>query len=126
MERVRLGRSELSVSRLALGTWQLSHDWGDADERALATAIRQARELGISLFDTAQAHGFGASERLLGRALRDELRHNRGDVVIATKGGMRLEPTGLKSDSTAEWLRCSVEDSLRALGVDYIDLCQVH
>ena len=51
---VRLGRSELSVSRLGLGTWQLSPDWGDADERALTTAIRQARELGINLFDTAQ------------------------------------------------------------------------
>jgi hypothetical protein len=69
---------------------------------------RQAREPGISLFDTAQANGFVASEALLGRAPRDELRHNRGDVVIATKGGMRLERTGLKWHSTAEWLRCSV------------------
>jgi aryl-alcohol dehydrogenase-like predicted oxidoreductase len=126
MEQVRLGRSDLSVSRIALGTWQLSADWGDTDERALTAAIQQARELGINFFDSAQAYGFGASERLLGLALRGELRHRREDVVIATKGGMRPEPTGLRWDSSAEWLRSSVEDSLRALGIEYIDLYQVH
>jgi aryl-alcohol dehydrogenase-like predicted oxidoreductase len=126
MEQVRLGKSGLSVSRLALGTWQFGGDWGSADEHAVTTTIRRARELGINLFDTAQAYGWGASERLLGRALRDELRHHREDVVIATKGGMRPEASGLRWDSSARWLRLSVEGSLRALGIDYIDLYQLH
>jgi aryl-alcohol dehydrogenase-like predicted oxidoreductase len=86
MEQARLGRSDLYSSRIALGTWQLSADWGDTDERAVTAAIHQARELGINFFDTAQAYGFGASERLLRLALRGELRHRREDVVIATRG----------------------------------------
>ena len=94
MEQVRLGTSDLSVSRIALGTWQLSADWGDTEERAVTAAIHQARELGINFFDTAQAYGFGASERLLGLALRGELRHRREDVVIAPKGGMRPSRRG--------------------------------
>ncbi|MEA2421855.1 MAG: hypothetical protein QOF55_954, partial [Thermoleophilaceae bacterium] len=76
--------------------------------------------------DTAQAYGFGASERLLGRALGDELNHRRDDVVIATKGGLRMTEHGMVRDSSASWLRAGVEQSLRALGVEHIDLYQVH
>jgi aryl-alcohol dehydrogenase-like predicted oxidoreductase len=118
--------TELQVSPIAFGTWQLGGEWGDFDEREAIAAIRHARGLGINLFDTAQAYGFGASERLLGRALGDDLNHNRDDVVIATKGGLRMTEDGLVRDSSAEWLRSGVEQSLRALGVDHIDLYQVH
>src|SRR5258705_12107553 len=88
--------------------------------------MRYARECGINLFDTAQAYGFGASERILGRALRADLDGRRDEVVIATKGGLRMTESGLVRDSSRAWLRQGVEDSLRALGVDYIDLYQVH
>jgi aryl-alcohol dehydrogenase-like predicted oxidoreductase len=116
----------LEVSRIAFGTWQLGGDWGSFDEDEAIRAIRYARELGINLFDTAQAYGFGASERLLGRALRDELDRERERLVIATKGGLRMTSDGLVRDSSPAWLRSGVEASLDALGVDYIDLYQVH
>jgi len=69
MKTTTLGRSGLEVSRIAFGTWQLGGDWGEFDEYAAVAAIRRARELGVNFFDTAQAYGFGASERLLARAL---------------------------------------------------------
>jgi aryl-alcohol dehydrogenase-like predicted oxidoreductase len=90
------------------------------------TAIRRARELGVNFFDTAQAYGFGASERLLGRALRGELTRNRDELVIATKGGLRMTDAGLVRDAGPGWLRAGVEASLTALGVEHIDLYQVH
>jgi aryl-alcohol dehydrogenase-like predicted oxidoreductase len=126
MEYVTLGRTGLHVSRLAFGTWQLGGDWGPVDEREAIDAIRRARDLGINLFDTAQAYGFGASERLLGRALREELRGRRDEIVIATKGGLRRCDHGVTRDGSRASLRAGVEDSLQSLGVDYIDLYQVH
>jgi aryl-alcohol dehydrogenase-like predicted oxidoreductase len=126
MQTTRLGMTDLQVSRLAFGTWQLGGEWGRFDEHDAIAAIQRARELGINLFDSAQAYGFGASERLLGRALRDELDHRRDDVVLATKGGLRMTPDGMVRDSSAAWLRSGVEQSLRALGVEHIDLYQVH
>jgi aryl-alcohol dehydrogenase-like predicted oxidoreductase len=126
MKTARLGLTDLQVFPIAFGTWQLGGEWGDFDERDAIAAIRHARTLGINLFDSAQAYGFGASERLLGRALRDELDHRRDDVVLATKGGLRMTPDGLVRDSSPAWLRAGVEQSLRALGVEHIDLYQVH
>jgi aryl-alcohol dehydrogenase-like predicted oxidoreductase len=127
MNRVRLGMTGLEVTPIAFGTWQLGGEWGAFDESQAIAAIRHARELGINFFDTAQAYGFGASERLLGRALRDELRTRREEVVIATKGGLRIdEHRGLVRDSSPAWLRRGVDESLAALGVEHIDLYQVH
>jgi aryl-alcohol dehydrogenase-like predicted oxidoreductase len=126
MKTTTLGTTNLEVSRIAFGTWQLGGEWGTFDEEAAIAAIRQARELGINLFDTAQAYGFGASERMLGRALRDDLDHRRDEVVIATKGALRPQGDGVVRDSSPWWLREGVESSLRALQVDYIDLYQVH
>ncbi|HZA09697.1 aldo/keto reductase [Mycobacterium sp.] len=126
MKATTLGRSGLRVSRLAFGTWQLGGDWGHFDEDSAIAAIHRARELGVNFFDTAQAYGFGASERLLGKALRDELRSARDRLVIATKGGLRMTDSGLVRDASPEWLRKGVDESLTALGVDHIDLYQVH
>jgi diketogulonate reductase-like aldo/keto reductase len=126
MEKIRLGITALEVTPLALGTWQLGGEWGDFDQREAVAAIRRARELGVNFFDTAQAYGFGASERLLGEALRDELRQHRDELVIATKGGLRMTDHGMVRDSSREWLREGVEESLRALDLDHIDLYQVH
>src|SRR3954447_19010658 len=124
--RVALGMTDLDVSPIAFGTWQLGGEWGTFDEDEGIAAIRHARELGVNLFDTAQGYGFGASERLLGRALRDDLDNHRDEVVIATKGGLRMTDDGLVRDSSPGWLRAGVEDSLSALGVDHVDVYQVH
>lgn len=126
MKTTTLGRSGLMVSRIAFGTWQLGGDWGRFDEDAAITAIYRARELGVNFFDTAHAYGFGASERLLGKALRDELTRNRDQVVIATKGALRMTDSGLVRDASPQWLRQGVDASLTALGIDHIDLYQVH
>ncbi len=123
---VALGTTGLKVSPVAFGTWQLGGEWGSFDEDEGIAAIRDARELGINLFDTAQGYGFGASERLLGRALRGDLDNRRDEVVVATKGGLRMAETGLVRDASPAWLRSGVEDSLRALGIDHIDIYQVH
>lgn len=115
----------MTVSRIAFGTWQLGGDWGSFDERAAIEAIRHARELGVNLFDTAQAYGFGRSEEVLGTALRDELTRDRDSLVIATKGG--IDPGGDRPrDAGRAWLREGIEESLRALRLDYVDLYQVH
>ena len=126
LETVRLGMTDLQVSPIAFGTWQLGGEWGRFDEDDAIAAIRQARQLGVNLFDTAQAYGFGASERLLGKALRDDLDNRRDEVVIATKGGQRRVGEGMVRDSSPDWLRAGVDDSLSALGVDHIDIYQVH
>jgi len=122
-----LGRSGLEVTKIAFGTWQLGGDWGSFEERDAIEAIQHARRLGIKFFDSAQAYGFGASERLLARALGDDLRSNRDELVIATKGGLRIdESEGLVRDSSPDWLRSGVDASLEALGVERIDLYQIH
>jgi hypothetical protein len=128
METVRLGRTALQVTPVAYGTWQFGGDWGGVDEAAALEAIRYARVLGVNFFDTAQAYGFGVSERILGRALADELGSLRRDeLVIATKGGLRIDADrGLLRDSSPAWLRRGVDESLANLGVEHIDLYQVH
>jgi len=126
MDKVRLGRSELQVTPICFGTWQLGGDWGGYEEAQAERAIRAALEQGVNFFDTAEAYGFGRSERVLGRALAPELRGDRDSVVIATKGGLRATDDGVERDSSPELIRQGIERSLRELGVDYVDLYQVH
>ncbi|MFE7802695.1 aldo/keto reductase [Nocardia sp. NPDC057440] len=104
-----IGTSGLFVSRIAFGTWQLGGDWGHFDEAAAIAAIRRARELGVNFFDTAQAYGFGASEQLLGKALRRELTTARDELVIATKGGLRRTEAGVIRDASPDCLRRGVD-----------------
>ena len=101
METVTLGMTDLKVSRIAFGAWELGGEWGSVDENAAIATIRHARERGINVFDTAQAYGFGASERIVGRALRDDLDHHRERGRDRDQGwvaddrqrpGARLEP----------------------------------
>jgi aryl-alcohol dehydrogenase-like predicted oxidoreductase len=126
MKTTTLGKTGLHVSRLAFGTWAFGGDWGPFDEDAAIATIRRARELGFNFFDTADEYGFGASERILGKALRTDLAQARDEVVIATKGGLRPTDSGLVRDASPEWLRRDIDASLSALGIDHIDLYQVH
>jgi aryl-alcohol dehydrogenase-like predicted oxidoreductase len=124
MKITTLGKSGLQVSRIAFGAWQLGGDWGHFDEDAAIAAIRHALDLGVNFFDTAQA--YGTSEHILGKALRPELRRERDRLVIATKGGLRQTDSGLMPDARPESLRRGVDASLKALGIDQIDLYQMH
>ena len=126
MKYTQLGQTSLHVSTLSYGTWQFGGDWGTFAAREAQAAIRQALDLGITFFDTAQAYGFGLAERVLGEALQPELKTQRDKIILATKGGLRLEGDKVVRDASAGWLRQGVEQSLRNLGVDYIDLYQVH
>ncbi|MEV0232204.1 aldo/keto reductase [Nonomuraea sp. NPDC050786] len=122
-----LGKTGLNVSRIAFGTWELSGHWGAFDEHEAIAAIRHARTLGINIFDTAHSYGWGAAERILGKALREDLTSRRDEVVIVTKGGMRISDAGQPyPDSSPGMLRAGIENSLESLGVDHIDLYLVH
>jgi aryl-alcohol dehydrogenase-like predicted oxidoreductase len=124
MRYTRLGKTDLNVSVLALGTWAFGGDWGSFDSGDAERAIERALDEGITLFDTAQGYGFGVAERLLGESLWKRVR--RDDVMVATKGGLRLDGENLVRDAGRHWLRAGVEASLRNLGTDYIDVYQVH
>jgi aryl-alcohol dehydrogenase-like predicted oxidoreductase len=124
MEFTQLGRTGLRVSRICFGSWQFGGDWGDVEHEEARAAVRTALDCGVTFFDTAQAYGFGDSERLLADALGDDL--HRDDVIVATKGGLRPTDAGVERDSSPEFLREGVEESLRHLGVEAIDLYQVH
>jgi aryl-alcohol dehydrogenase-like predicted oxidoreductase len=124
MRYIELGKSGLRVSRICFGTWQFSGDWGSIDRDDAIAAVRAALDVGVTFFDTAQAYGFGASEELLAEALGDDI--YRDDVVVATKGGLRRVSGGITRDASPAFLREGVEESLRHLGVEAIDLYQVH
>ena len=126
MEYTRFGATDLQVSKVCFGTFPLGGAWGDYDEQLALETIRTAYELGINFFDTAQAYGFGRAEELLSRALADQIRFHRPEVVLATKGGVRAEGGKRLRDSSPGWLRRGLEESLRHLGTDYVDLYQVH
>jgi aryl-alcohol dehydrogenase-like predicted oxidoreductase len=124
MEYIGLGKSGLTVSRICFGTWQFGGDWGPVDRDEGIAAVRAALDAGVTFFDTAQAYGFGKSESLLAEALGDAI--HRDEVIVATKGGLRQVDGGVRRDSSPAYLRDGVEQSLSALGVEAIDLYQVH
>ena len=130
MEYTQFGQTALRVSKISYGTWQFGGDWGQVERAqwdAGKASVQKALELGINFFDTAQAYGFGLAERMLGEALQPYLKKGlREEIVLATKGGLRMEGDKLLRDASQGWLRQGVEQSLRNLGVDYIDLYQVH
>ncbi len=124
MIKRNLGTSGLEVSGIGLGCMGLSHAYGlDIDEEDGIALIRAAVDLGITFFDTAQVYGPFVNEELVGKALAPV----RDQVVIATKFGFHFDgnqSTGL--DSRPEYIRATVEDSLRRLDVDRIDLLYQH
>ena len=126
MQYTQLGERGPRVSRIAFGNWSAGGDWGTVDRDAAIAATREALALGINLFDTARAYGFGAAEQLLGEALRPEIQSARESIVIATKGGLRKDGGDTVRDSRPAGLRRDLEASLKFLGVDYVDIYQVH
>ena len=115
----------VEVSRIGLGTWAIGGlEWGIVpDDVAVATCL-SAVERGINLIDTAPIYGHGRSEEIVGKAMRA---HGRREAFyIATKAGLEWNSFGMFSNSTGSRIRRELEDSLRRLGTDFIDLYQVH
>lgn len=128
MEFVNLGNHGLKVSRLALGCMTYgSSKWRDwvLDEDASRPFIKRALELGINFFDTADMYSLGESERVLGRALKD-FGPGRDRVVIATKVFFPLGDDPNQKGLSRKHIMHAIDDSLRRLGTDYVDLYQIH
>jgi aryl-alcohol dehydrogenase-like predicted oxidoreductase len=129
MEYTKLGTTGMDVSRICLGCMgfgdaeRWTHKWVLSEENS-RPVIKKAVELGINFFDTANIYSIGASEEILGRALRDFAR--RDEVVIATKlhGKMREGPNG--GGLSRKAILSEIDHSLRRLGTDYVDLYQIH
>jgi aryl-alcohol dehydrogenase-like predicted oxidoreductase len=125
METIEIGTSGLTASRIALGTWAIG-GWmwgGNTDLDESVQTIRSAIERGITLIDTAPVYGFGRSEEIVGLALSTGLRDR---AVIATKVGLEWRDGKVWRNSSPARIRKEVDDSLRRLRTDYIDLYQVH
>ena len=122
-EFVDITGTELRVSRVALGTWAMGGwMWGGTDQRESIATIRAALDQGINLIDTAPVYGFGVSEEIVGEAL-DGI---RGRAVIATKTGLEWRDGKAYRNATRARIMQEVDDSLRRLRTDYIDIYQVH
>jgi aryl-alcohol dehydrogenase-like predicted oxidoreductase len=121
MRTSTLGRTRATVSSIGLGTWQLGADWGEVSESDARGVLDAAVESGVTMFDTADVYGDGRSEQLIGRYLRarPEL-----DIFVATKMGRRLPqvPENYSAENFDTWTRRSLEN----LGVDTLDLVQLH
>ncbi|BAQ18420.1 aldo/keto reductase [Methyloceanibacter caenitepidi] len=123
MEQISIPGLPFAASRIALGTWAIGGwMWGGPDDDNAIATIHRALDLGINLVDTAPVYGFGHSEEIVGRALEGR----RDDVLIATKVGLDWSSGRPRRNSTPERLRQELEDSLRRLRTDVIDIYQIH
>src|SRR5580692_7291841 len=115
----------LRVSPVAIGTWAIGGwMWGGTDEAESAATIRAALDHGINVIDTAPAYGFGRSEEIVGKAVAEGRLRNQ--VVIATKVGLEWKDGKVFRNASRGRIMREVEDSLRRLRTDYIDIYQVH
>jgi aryl-alcohol dehydrogenase-like predicted oxidoreductase len=122
-EFVKIPRTQLKVSRVALGTWAMGGwMWGGTDQRESVATIHAALDQGINLIDTAPVYGFGVSEEIVGAALEGI----RSRAVIATKTGVEWHDGKVYRNATRSRIMQEVDDSLRRLRTDYIDIYQVH
>jgi len=124
MQKRKLGKSNLEVSAIGLGCMGMSMSYGPpADKQEMIALIRKAIELGVTFFDTAEVYGPFTNEELVGEALTPF----GGKVVIATKFGIKIDPSGQQLvDSRPERIKQSAEGSLKRLKVDAIDLYYQH
>jgi aryl-alcohol dehydrogenase-like predicted oxidoreductase len=125
MKYRRLGKTNLKVSVIGVGTWQFGGEWGQAfTQSEVDEILDRAQELGINLIDTAECYGDHLSEAFIGDYLS---RRNRGDWVVATKFGHHFTENFQRDQLwSASDVKKQLEDSLRALRTDYIDLYQFH
>jgi hypothetical protein len=117
--------TSLRVSRIAIGTWAIGGwMWGGTDEVESVSTIRAALEHGINVVDTAPVYGFGRSEEIVGKAIAEGGLRSR--VAIATKVGLEWRDGKVFRNASRDRIMCEIEDSLRRLRTDHIEIYQVH
>jgi aryl-alcohol dehydrogenase-like predicted oxidoreductase len=125
MEYTEISGTKMNVSRIAQGTWAIGGwMWGGTDEKESIRTIHAALDKGINLIDTAPVYGFGVSEEIVGKAVEE--RGHRENVFIATKVGLEWHNGSVTRNSSRDRIRKEVQDSLRRLRTNYIDIYQVH
>ena len=122
MQSSVLGKTGRTISAIGQGCWQFSGQWGDVSDENARAVLRAAADHGVTFFDTADVYGDGHSEQLVGAFLRERVGE---EFFVATKLGRRAKPLVIEA-FTRENLRAWTERSLRNLGVDVIDLTQLH
>jgi aryl-alcohol dehydrogenase-like predicted oxidoreductase len=125
MKLTEIPGTALKVSPVAIGTWAIGGwMWGGTDEAESVATIRAAFEHGINLVDTAPVYGFGRSEEIVGKAIAES--GLRSSVLIASKVGLQWEGGRVSRNASRARIMREVEDSMRRLRTDYIDIYQVH
>lgn len=126
MEYIQVGDLDFKISRIILGTWAIGGwQWGGTDEEQSIATIRKAIDMGATTIDTAPIYGFGKSEELVGRAVKQY--GNREELQIATKLGLEWdENQNVRRNSSRERILKEIDDSLQRLQTDYIDIYQIH
>ena len=135
MQTMKIGHSDIEVSKIALGTWAIGGGswWGNNDDKESIKTIRTALEKGINLIDTAPVYGFGHSEEVVGQAIKPI----RDQVILSTKCGLMFDRTvgsyyfsrdgfDVYKNLTKKAIIDSVDQSLKRLGTDYIDILFTH
>jgi aryl-alcohol dehydrogenase-like predicted oxidoreductase len=117
-----LGRTGWKVSEISFGAWGIGGDWGTVDNAESLATLHKALDLGVNFIDTADVYGDGRSERLVGQVLRDRAGER---IYVATKAGRRLSPH-LADGYNRDNLTAFIERSLKNLGVETLDLVQLH
>ena len=138
MKTMKLGKTGIDISRMGLGTWSIGGGsaWGgDHDLQVVVDTIREAPKLGVNLIDTAPGYNFGNSEKILGKALESM---NREDVVIITKCGVtwdqemkgdlfnKVNGIQLYKNLNSASIKREIEESLKRMGTDYVDVYMTH
>ena len=116
-----LGRTGWKVSDISFGAWAIGGSWGAVDDSESLAALHKAIDSGVNFIDTADVYGMGRSERLIAQLKRER----REEIVVATKAGRRLSPHTADGYNEAN-LTAFIEDSLRNLSTDCLDLVQLH
>ncbi len=122
MEYRPFGRTGVQVSAIGLGCWEIGGGYGKIEEEAFIQAVHRALDVGINCFDTAEAYGFGASERALAKALGPR----RKEALIVTKFGVGYQEAPNYRDSSRRRIMASIEKSLQNLNTDCVDVYMVH
>ena len=122
MEYRKFGQTGIDISAMGIGCWEIGGGYGSIEETDFIKAVNQALDLGINSFDTAEAYGFGASEKSLAKALGSR----RKEAVITTKFGVGYPDTPNYRDSTRKRVMESIEKSLKCLETDYVDVYLIH
>jgi len=121
MQYRQLGRTGLEVSSCSFGSWAIGGNWGQVDDKESLAALHIAIDLGVNFIDTADVYGDGRSERLISQVLKDRSE----DLIVATKAGRRLDPH-TSEGYNRENLTAFIDRSLKNLGVETLDLVQLH